>query len=44
MKKFGMEIKQYIMKNKLTNIRSDVKRVCGILKQVWYALKNISDC
>jgi len=31
-KKFGMEIIKYIIKNNLCNVRSDVKRICGINK------------
>jgi len=43
MKKFGMEIKRYIMKNNLKNVRCDVKRVCGINKNIWIGIKYISE-
>jgi len=43
MKKFGMEIKRYIMKNNLENVRCDVKRVCGINKNIWIGIKYISE-
>ena len=43
MKKFGMEIKRYIVKNNLKNVRPDLKKVCGINKQVWFGIKYISE-
>jgi hypothetical protein len=42
MKKFGMEIKRYILKNNLRNIRSENKKMNGISKKVWFGIKNIS--
>lgn len=41
MKKFGMELKQYILKHKLDKVKSDGKKINGINKQVWYGIKNI---
>ena len=43
MKKFGMEIKRYILKNNLRNVRSDVKRICGINKNIWIGIKYLSE-
>ena len=42
MKKFGMEIKRYIMKNNLKNVRPDNKKINGCCKKVWFGIKNIS--
>ena len=42
MKKFGMEMKRYIISNNLKNVRNDVKKVCGISKNVWIGIKYIS--
>jgi hypothetical protein len=43
MKKFGMEIKRYILKNNLRNVRSDVKRIFGINKNIWIGIKYLSE-
>lgn len=43
MKKFGMEIKRYIMKNNLKNVRPDVKSINGKSKQVWFGIKYVSE-
>ena len=40
MKKFGMEMKQYIIKKKLTNIKSTKKKICGKTPHVWLGIKN----
>lgn len=42
MKKFGMEMKRYIISNNLKNVRNDVKRICGINKNIWFGIKYIS--
>jgi len=42
MKKFGMEMKKYIIINNLKNVKNDVKKVCGICKNVWTGIKYIS--
>jgi len=42
MKKFGMEIKRYIMKNNLKNVKCDNKKINGCCKKVWFGIKNIS--
>ena len=39
MKKFGMEIKRYILKNNLRNVRSGLKSINGKSKQVWIGIK-----
>jgi hypothetical protein len=41
MKKFGMEMKKYIIINNLKNVRNYVKRVSGISKNVWFGIKYI---
>jgi hypothetical protein len=42
MKKFGIEMKKYIISNNLKNVRNDVKRICGINKNIWFGIKYIS--
>jgi len=42
MKKFGMEIKRFILKNNLRNVRSENKKINGVCKKVWFGIKNIS--
>ena len=41
MKKFGMEMKKYIIINNLKNVRNYVKRVSGTSKNVWFGIKYI---
>ena len=42
MKKFGIEMKKYILSNNLKNVRNDVKSINGKSKQVWFGIKYIS--
>lgn len=41
MKKFGMELKQHILKHNFDNIKSNVKKINGKTLQVWIGIKNI---
>jgi hypothetical protein len=41
MKKFGMELKQYILKHKLDNVKSIVKKINGKTYNVWSGIKSI---
>lgn len=41
MKKFGMELKQHIIKNNLDNVQSIVKKINGKSTQVWVGIKYI---
>ena len=41
MKKFGMEMKQYTLKNKLGNVKSTVKKLNGNTKQIWSGIRKM---
>ncbi len=38
-----MELKQHILKKKFDNVRSDVKKLNGKTKQVWFGIKQIEE-
>ena len=43
MKKFGMEMKQYTLKNKLDQVCNVEKRINGPKKQVWLGIKSLNN-